>query len=187
MNQELNEEQKLQKEIIRSMGQFTSNLPDYAKNDVFMFIARQINSQPFNYADLAIVNNSNDQQQQQTNNTSLSPKDQLSSQLRAKYFECLHEICNKYRPSQLFSAFTSGQFLDDILRLTLVSDWASRRKAHEILQLLLDKYQLLDKIRILKPSLFAASSTTLSANDAADNTNVAVSRFLKQIRDFLKF
>lgn len=130
------------------MGQFTSNLPDYAKNDVFMFIARQINSQPFNYADLA---QSNEQPQSNT----LNSKDQLNSQLRAKYFECLHEICTKYRPSQLFSAFTSGQFVDDILRLTLVNDWASRRKAHEILQLLLDKYQMLDKVHIIKPSIFS--------------------------------
>lgn len=133
------------------MGQFTSNLPDYAKNDVFMFIARQINSQPFNYADLAHSN-----EQSQTTNSVVSSKDQLNSQLRAKYFECLHEICTKYRPSQLFSAFTSGQFVDDILRLTLVNDWASRRKAHEVLQLLLDKYQMLDKIRLIKPTLFSA-------------------------------
>lgn len=133
------------------MGQFTSNLPDYAKNDVFMFIARQINSQPFNYADLT-TSIANDSQQSATTNS----KD---SQLRAKYFECLHEICTKYRPSQLFSAFTSTQFFDDILRLTLVNDWASRRKAHEVLQLLLDKYQMLDKIRIIKPNLFTTDFT----------------------------
>jgi hypothetical protein len=93
-------------------------------------------------------------------------KDQASSQLRAKYFECLHEICTKYRPSQLFGAFTSVPFLEDILRLTLVADWASRRKAHEILHLLLDKYQLLDKIKGFKPNLFnellSSSSGTIA-------------------------
>lgn len=153
INADLAEEQKLQREIIKSMGQFTSNLPDYAKNDVFMFIARQINSQQFNYNDLAPVQ-SNDQ---------LNSKDQLNSQIRARYFECLHEICTRYKPSQLFSAFTSGQFLDDILKLTLVNDWVSRRKAHEILHLLLDKYQILEKIKRIKPALFSTPEFSTSS------------------------
>jgi hypothetical protein len=145
------------------MGQFTSNLPDYAKNDVFMFIARQINSQQFTYADLAL--SQADQQQQS------SAPNSKEQQLRSKYFECLYEICTRYRPSQLFSAFTSGQFLDDILRLTLVNDWASRLKAHEILHLLLDKYRLLDKIRAIKPSLFASVDLAAAARHGIDGSD----------------
>ena len=141
------QQQALQREIIAAMGQFTSHLPDYAKNDVIMFIARQINSQQFNYVDLG---------QKVVSHESSSAKDQL----RTKYFECLHEICTKYKPSQLFSAFTSGQFLEDILRLTLVADWSSRRKAHDILHLLLDKYQFLDKIKQFKPNLFEYTSAS---------------------------
>ena len=49
---ELSQQQSLQREIIAAMGQFTSHLPDYAKNDVIMFIARHINSQQFTYLDL---------------------------------------------------------------------------------------------------------------------------------------
>lgn len=166
---ELNEEQRLQKEIIKSMGQFTSNLPDYAKNDVFMFIARQINSQPFNYTDLT-PNQSNEQ---------MNAKDQLNAQLRSKYFECLHEICAQYKPSQLFSAFTSGQFLDDILRLTLVNDWASRRKAHEILHQLLDKYQMLEKIRSIKPSMFSRDFMNKSESDTSVARFIEIFSFFK--------
>jgi len=147
LNADLSEEYSLQRRIIDAMGQFTTNLPDYSKNDVVMFIARQINSQQFNYVDLAAANSNQTAAQQNV-------KEQLNSQLRAKYFECLYEICTKYRPTQLFSAFTSVPFIEDILRLTLVNDWASRRKAHEILHHLLDKYQLLGKIKCFKPNLF---------------------------------
>lgn len=142
---ELTEEHKLQSEIISAMGQFVSNLPDYAKNDVVMFIARQINSPQFHYVDVV-----------QRQNEQLNTREQVQLQQRAKYFECLYEICCKYNPvDQCFAAFnTSSQFLEDILRLTLVGDWSSRRKAHEILQQLLDRYHLLDKIKQLKPSLF---------------------------------
>ena len=133
------------------MGQFTLNLPDYSKNEVIMLIANQITSQQFNYTDLTSINTvaSNSVSAAHQN-----AKDLLNTQLRAKYFECLHEICAKYRPQQLFSAFTSISFLEDILRLTLVADWASSRKAHEIIQLLFDKYQTLAKVKKLKPSLF---------------------------------
>jgi hypothetical protein len=153
------QQQSLQREIIAAMGKFTSHLPDYAKNDVIMFIARQINSQQFTYLDLNKVDL----------NTP-SNKDQQ----RVKYFECLHEICTKYKPTQQFSAFTSGQFLEDILRLTLVSDWASRRKAHEILHLLLDKYQFLTKIKILKPNLFTfvLSKSSSSMSKSPSNTSI---------------
>jgi hypothetical protein len=100
-------------------------------------------------------------------------KDQQNNQLRTKYFECLHEICTKYRPSQLFGAFTSVPFLEDILRLTLVSDWASRRKAHEILHLLLDKNQLLGRIKSLKPNLFnelLTSATVVTIRSLSKST-----------------
>jgi len=60
ISKDLVEEQHLQRKIIDAMGQFTANLPDYSKNDVVMFIARQINSQQFTYLDAAIAN----QQQQ---------------------------------------------------------------------------------------------------------------------------
>jgi len=60
ISRDLVEEQHLQRKIIDAMGQFTANLPDYSKNDVVMFIARQINSQQFTYLDAAIAN----QQQQ---------------------------------------------------------------------------------------------------------------------------
>lgn len=56
INRDLVEENNLQSRIIDAMGQFTSNLPDYSKNDVIMFIARQINSQQFSYIDLASQN-----------------------------------------------------------------------------------------------------------------------------------
>ncbi len=162
INRDLLEEQNLQRKIIDAMGQFTANLPDYSKNDVVMFIARQINSQQFTYLDAATAN----QSQPVLQPTQQNAKDQACSQLRSKYFECLHEICTKYRPTQLFGAFTSVPFLEDILRLTLVADWASRRKAHEVLHLLLDKYQLLDKIKDFKPDLFnqllSSSSGTIA-------------------------
>jgi hypothetical protein len=58
LNSDLNEELNLQRRIINAMGQFTMNLPDYSKNDVVMFIARQINSQQFSYVDLPVNNNS---------------------------------------------------------------------------------------------------------------------------------
>ena len=104
----------------------------------------------------------------------------IKDQQRAKYFECLHEICTKYKPTQLFSAFTSGQFLEDILKLTLVSDWSSRRKAHDILHLLLDKYQLLGKIRAFKPNLFAFGS---SSSSTADLHSVSSSSAIVRIKD----
>jgi hypothetical protein len=151
LTNELNEQKMLQNEIISAMGQFTSHLPDYAKNDVIMFIARTINSQQISYIDL-VKQNSNTTEQQ------ISAKDQLNSQLRSKYFECLIEICTKYKPTQLFSAFSGSQFLEDILKLTLVTDWSSRRKAHEILHQLLDRYQVMNKIKQLKPNLFLESS-----------------------------
>lgn len=66
-------------------------------------------------------------------------------------FECLYKICSHYKPSQLFS---SRQFLDDILGLTIVNDWKSRLIAYKILHLLLDKHQLLDKVK--KRSLFSS-------------------------------
>ena len=56
LNADLSEEYNLQRRIIDAMGQFTTNLPDYSKNDVVMFIARQISSQQFNYLDLAAAN-----------------------------------------------------------------------------------------------------------------------------------
>lgn len=148
---EIGEQEQLQREIIAAMGQFTSHLPDYSKNDVIMLIARQINSQQVSYVDLAKANN-------ESSNQSGSVKDQLNCQLRSKYFECLIEICMKYKPTQLFSAFSGSQFLEDILKLTLVNDWSSRRKAHEILHQLLDKYQIISKIRQLKPNLFLLDS-----------------------------
>ena len=145
---DLIEEQNLQRKIIDAMGQFTANLPDYSKNDVVMLIAQQINSKQFNYVDVAQGNQPVPASQQIV-------KDQQQNNLRAKYFECLHEICTKFRPTQLFSAFTSVPFLENILHLTLVADWASRRRAHEILHHLLDKYQILSKIKTLKPNLFS--------------------------------
>ena len=157
LTSELNEQKILQNEIISAMGQFTSHLPDYAKNDVIMFIARTINSQQISYIDLVKqTSNSNTTEQQ------ISAKDQLNSQLRSKYFECLIEICTKYKPTQLFSAFSGSQFLEDILKLTLVNDWSSRRKAHEILHQLLDRYQIMNKIKRLKPNLFLDSSLLMN-------------------------
>ena len=77
LTSELNEQKMLQNEIISAMGQFTSHLPDYAKNDVIMFIARTINSQQISYIDLVKqTSNSNTTEQQ------ISAKDQLNSQLR---------------------------------------------------------------------------------------------------------
>jgi hypothetical protein len=170
---DINEEANLQAKIIEAMGQFTVNLPDYSKNEVVMLIANQITSQHFNYTDLTSINSVG-------NNSSAAhqnAKDLLNTQLRAKYFECLHEICAKYRPQQLFSAFTSISFLEDILRLTLVADWASSRKAHEIIQLLLDKYQTMSKIKKLKPSIFndflAKTITTINNKlNKSSNSNL---------------
>lgn len=88
----------------------------------------------------------------------------------------MHEICQKYKPTQLFSAFTSGQFLEDILKLTLVSDWNSRRKAHDILHLLLDKYQLLNKIKNFKPNLFAFASSSSMTDSASISSTSAIVR-----------
>lgn len=56
INRDLVEENNLQSRIIDAMGQFTANLPDYSKNDVIMFIARQINSPQLSYIDLASQN-----------------------------------------------------------------------------------------------------------------------------------
>ena len=74
----------------------------------------------------------------------------------------------------MFSAFTSGQFLEDILKLTLVSDWNSRRKAHDILHLLLDKYQLLSKIKTFKPNLFAFASSSNSDSTSISSASAVV-------------
>jgi hypothetical protein len=185
---DLSEEQNLQAKIIEAMGQFTINLPDYSKNDVITLIAHQISSQQFNYTDLTSILNTNQQLQQQ------NAKDQLNTQLRGKYFECLYEISTKYRPSQLFSAFTNGSFLEDILRLTLVADWASSRKAHEIIQHLLDKNQLLSRIKKLKPSFFndysktfvygsesTSSFKTAATTAASAATNQQMKTFLSQL------
>jgi len=102
-------------------------------------------------------------------------------QQRAKYFECLHEMCQKYKPTQLFSAFTSGQFLEDILKLTLVSDWNSRRKAHDILHLLLDKYQFLNKIKSFKPNLFAFASSVVSTD--RDSASISSTSAIVRIKE----
>ncbi len=105
---ELSEEQRLQGEIVSAMGQFTNNLPDYAKSDVVMFLARQINTQHHQMHVNSLVNRTAEQQTQ---------REQLQFQQRTKYFDCLHEICSKYNPVQCFSTFTSSsQFLEDILR-----------------------------------------------------------------------
>jgi hypothetical protein len=186
MQAELSEEQRLQAQIINAMGQFTSNLPDYAKSDVVMLLARQINSQQLQHhttinnhhhgghmigaaitsAATAALNN---------DSSSTTHREQLQFQLRTRYFDCLHEICSKYKPAQCFSAFNIGsQFLEDILRLTLVSDWSLRRKAHETLQQLMDKHQLLAKIRRLKPGLFVSSSPSASNLPAASSGIVTV-------------
>jgi hypothetical protein len=146
---ELDEQEKLQHEIIAAMSSFTFHLPDFSKNDIVTLIARQINSQQFNYIDLAAIQNN-----KTSSNTQMVNMEQLNAQIRAKYFECLHEICLNYRPSQTFGAFTTITFLEDILRLTLVADWKSRCRAHEILHHLLDKHQILAKIKKLKPTLF---------------------------------
>jgi hypothetical protein len=145
----ISEEQKLQREIMNSMGQFTNHLPDYAKNDVIMFICRQINSQQFNYTDLSVSAVQSVQQHHQQ---------LVNAELKLKYFECMYEICSKYRPLQMFAAFTSMAFLEDMLRLTLVNDANSRRKAHEIIQYLMDKSQIISKIRKQKPLLFSLDS-----------------------------
>ncbi len=155
------------------MGQFTRNLPDYSKNDVVMFIARQINSQQFNYVDLANAASG-------VVTPAVSIKEQLSTQLRAKYFECLHEICTKYRPTQLFSAFSSVPFLEDILRLTLVADWASRRKAHEIIHYLLDKYQIIVKIKQLKPGLFSPIPPVVVIKTAKSTVSLANAKVIDE-------
>jgi hypothetical protein len=57
-----------------------------------------------------------------------------------------------------------------------VSDWSLRRKAHEILQQLMDKNQLHAKIKQLKPNLFLTSSTTAGSivtimNKSTSNMN----------------
>ena len=176
--QERGDQQRLQHEIILAMGEFAGHLPDYAKNDVIMFIARQINSQQISYTDLAALSASasnhstlsagQGQQQQQP-----SAKDQFNLQLRVKYFECLLEICTKYRPTQLFGAFTGSQFLEDILKLTLVADWSSRRRAHHILHQLMDKHRLVDKIRRLKPSLAAIGEAPPPPPALATDTTTA--------------
>ncbi|CAF0729610.1 unnamed protein product [Brachionus calyciflorus] len=165
-SENLNDENKLQKEIISAMRQFTANMPDYAKNDILVFFARQINSQQFSYFELT------------NNNTQHNELELLNNQKRSKYYECLYEICTKYKPSQLFSAFGSIQFLEDSLKLILVNDWSSRKKAHEILQLLFDKYQLIEKIQNLKPSLFRVvpvhknfKNSTLTLNDSTLSLN----------------
>jgi hypothetical protein len=110
---ELSEEQKLQAEIVSAMGQFTNNLPDYAKSDVVMFLARQINTQQHQ---LQLASTATDSSLSRTAEQ-LSQREQLQFQQRTKYFDCLHEICSKYNPVQCFSAFnSSSQFLEDILR-----------------------------------------------------------------------
>ncbi|RMZ98711.1 EFR3 like cmp44E, partial [Brachionus plicatilis] len=139
----LTDENKLQKEIISAMRQFTQNMPDYAKNDILVFFARQINTQQFSYFELS------GNGQADKNELEL-----LNGRKRAKYYECLYEICTRYRPVQVFGAFGSQQFLDDSLKLILVNDYASRNKANQILQLLIDKHHMLDRIQALKPATY---------------------------------
>ena len=178
----LTDENKLQKEIISAMRQFAENMPDYAKNDILVFFARQINTQQFSCFD----QNSSVQQTQDKNELEL-----LNGRKRAKYYECLYEICTKYRPVQLFGAFGSQQFLDDSLKLILVSDYASRKKANEILQLLIDKYKMLDRIQLLKPIVYKvpllvkASTLSLSESNASLNNNRLANGRLSRNQTFL--
>ena len=184
---ELSEQNKLQREIINAISEFTSHLPDYSKNEVIMFITRFINSQQFSYLDLAMPKSASSENPSSMLSSQLSARDQLNAKLRPKYFECLHEICAKYKPTQLFGAFTSGQFFEDILRLTLVSDWASRLRAHDILHQLLDKYQILNRIKQLKPNLFYDSiRAALVASSGAGgemNTSTSSNSFYKSPKD----
>lgn len=180
---ELNEQNKLQREIINAISEFTSHLPDYSKNEVIMFITRFINSQQFSYLDLAMPKSTSNENQSSALSNQLSARDQLNAKLRPKYFECLHEICTKYKPTQLFSAFTSGQFFEDILRLTLVSDWASRLRAHDILHQLLDKYQILNRIKQLKPNLFYDSIRTAIVASSEMNKSTSSNSFYKSPKD----
>lgn len=123
------DEIEFQNEILHTMKEYTSNLPDYAINDVIMFITRQINTRTFNYNDL----------QPQLNNRLNTTNDDL---LKNKYLDALYEICTKYKSAYVFGAFSSEKFVEDILCLTLIYDSKLRLKAHEIIQFLLNKNKL---------------------------------------------
>ena len=166
-----------QRKIIESMGQCIGRMPDYSKNDGFMFITQHINSQPYNYSDLANQAASNSAQQINTK------QEQLNSELRAKYFECLYEISTKYKPTQLFSAFTSVVFLESILRFTLAPDWASRRKVNEIFLRLFDKYQITENIKALNPTIFnegLASSIYATKKESISGSNLSIHKVVNQ-------
>jgi hypothetical protein len=137
------EEIKFQNEILATMVEFTSQLPDYAKNDVITFITRQMTSHQYTYNELQ----QQQQEQQQQDRRVANLKEQLNEQMRGKYLDALYEICSNYKPMQVFGAFTNVVFLEDILRLTLMFDPASRRKSCEILHYLLDKHSVLNRIK----------------------------------------
>ncbi len=122
-----------QNEILDVMKNFTTQLPDYAKNDLIMLLTRQINTQQFTYNSL---NNTHEQ---------ATVKQRLNELVRNKYLDALYEICSNYKPVNAFStAFASVQFLEDILRLTIMYDPESRNKSQRILHYLLDKYNYVD-------------------------------------------
>ena len=166
-NSNRQDEIKFQNEILEAMKDFTSQLPDYAKNDVIMFITRQINSHQFTYNEL--------QQPPQSSNSSQL----LSDQMRNKYLDALYEICTKYKSIQVFSAFNSTSFLEDILRLTIMFDSKSRCKSNEILQFLLDKYNFLTRIK-----RFAKKSTTNLDNSQLSTSSSAVSNSVLDLLDY---
>lgn len=167
VNLNKDEEVRFQNEILNAMKNFTSQLPDYAKNDVITFIARQINSHQYTYTDIQ-----KDAHQQDKRNLNI----QLNEQMRNKYLDALFEICTKYRPTQVFGAFTSVPFLEDILRLTIIYDSQSRKKSNEILHYLLDKYDLLSKIKKYQKNFIQTANrqsvASVSGESKLTSTNV---------------
>lgn len=164
------DEIKFQNEILETMKNFTSQLPDYAKNDVIMFITRQINSHQFTYNEL---------QEEQIKQKSNGKDQMLNDQMRNKYLDALYEICTKYKSMQVFGAFNSTSFLEDILRLTIMFDPKSRCKSNEILQYLLDKYNFLTRIK-----RFGKKSTTNLDNSQLSSTSTIIANSVLDLLDY---
>jgi hypothetical protein len=134
----IQDEVSFQNKVLEVMKTFTSQLPDYAKNDLIMLLTRQINTQQFTYN---IINKVEEQQQ--------AIKQRLNEVVRNKYLDALGEICSNYKPINVFStAFASVQFLEDILRLTIMYDSESRNKSQRILHYLLDKNHYIDSFAV---------------------------------------
>ncbi|KAJ8306182.1 hypothetical protein KUTeg_016727 [Tegillarca granosa] len=124
-----NKEKKFEEAVINTIGEFANNLPDYQKIEIMMFIMAKFPQ--FGNEDLGFGT--------------------MDTQLQTMLLKTLLKVSTKYKTVTMANTFPP-EFLQPLLRISLLEDPIMRLIVQEILHTLIDRHDNTNKLlRIVIP------------------------------------